>query len=340
MMKKKIGKRKSGKRSSGAPMKSQYVRDLKDKSTVASTFLVLEKEERKKKDGTPYLQVKLSDRTGTLRGKCWEKVREMDSLFNAGDIIYVKGEAEIYHDNLELSLALGNVRRCLPSEVLWSDYIKTTDKDIESMFSEMKSEAQNFRNEHLRKLLLLFFDDEEFSSVFKKTPGAKIHHHNYVGGLLEHTYAVFSICKTFSSIYGTLDKELLLAGAILHDIGKMRDYTYKLNIDITDSGGLVGHIVSGNEMLAERLKKLPDFPDDLALRLRHLIVSHHNKGEWGSPVEPRFSEAAALHYADLADSHISQFIAIEEEEKGKERSASWSAFNHALSRMLYLGKKK
>jgi 3'-5' exoribonuclease len=335
-----MGRRRMGRGVVDAPMKSQYVHDLKDKSVVASTFLVLEKEERKKKDGTPYLQIKLSDKTGTLRAKCWERVKEMAALFNVGDIVYVKGETEVYHDNLELSLVFGNVRRCLQSEVLWSDYIKTTDKDIESMFSEMKGEVLLFKNEHLKKLLLLFFDDAEFASSFKKTPGAKIHHHNYVGGLLEHTYAVFSICKAFSSIYNELDRELLLAGAMLHDIGKIRDYTYKLNIDITDSGGLVGHIISGNEMLAEKISRIPEFPEELGLKLRHLIVSHHNTGEWGSPVEPRFSEAAALHYADLADSHISQFISIEEDEKGKERTSSWSSFSHSLQRMLYLGKKK
>lgn len=321
-------------------MKSQYIRDFKGRSTVDSTFLVLEKEERKKKDGSPYLQVKLSDKTGTLRAKCWEKAKEMASVFDTGDIVHVKGEIEVYRDNLELPLVVENVRKCHPSEVVWSDYVRATEKDVDSMFSEMKEEVSLFKNEHLKRLLSLFFDDEEFASAFKKAPAAKIHHHNYVGGLLEHTHAVFSICKTFSSLYGNLDRELLLTGAILHDIGKMKDYTYKLNIDITDSGGLVGHIVAGNEMLAEKIRGMPDFPEELGLRLRHLIISHHNTGEWGSPVEPRFSEAAALHYADLADSHIAQFISIEEKERRKERNTGWSSFSHALKRMLYLGKKK
>ncbi len=327
-------------------MKTQKIEDLKVGDRVDSTFMVLEKELRHsmKDPEREFLQIKLGDRTGTIRAKVFDRVREMSGLFEAGDILKISGTYVQQYPpppskgNLEIIIDPSNTEKVKHSEVSIEDYKRKTQKDVERMFDDMRMTVTGFKNMNLKLLMDSFFEDEDFTREFKLAPAAKIHHHPYIGGLIEHTYAVFTFCKCILAVYPDLDRELLLTGAILHDIGKLRDYKYKANIDITDFGGLVGHIIAGDEMLRDRIKKIENFPVELELKLRHMLLSHHNKGEWGSPVEPRFKEAIALHHADIADAHIAQAIEIEREERRKERRDSWSSFRRELNRMLYLGK--
>jgi len=322
-------------------MKKQFIADFRASMPIDTEFLVLEKELRayQKDASKQFLQVKLGDKTGSIRLKVFDSPAEAAKLFEAGDYVSIRGNVQQYRENLEMVVMPGDIKRLAPTLVDQKDFVRTTTKDVDAMLAEMKREAENFENPHLKKLLLSFFTDEKFMADFKRAPAAKIHHHTYVGGLLEHTHGVFTFAKCFASVFAGLDRELLLTGAILHDIGKIKDYEIKDNVEITDFGGLVGHIIAGDELLKQKISQQPDFPEELALRMRHMLLSHHNKGEWGSPVEPRFKEAIALHYADLADSHIAQAVSVEEEETRKERTGSWSGFVRDLDRMLYLGKK-
>jgi 3'-5' exoribonuclease len=195
-------------------------------------------------------------------------------------------------------------------------------------------------NDYLKRVVLSFLNDPEFVSSFKKAPAAKIHHHNYIGGLIEHTQSVMVVCETVCKLYPELDRDLLLAGAILHDVGKTAAYEYTFRIDVTEEGGLVDHIVLGYQMVEDKIKGIEGFPDELRLRLLHLILSHHRYGEWGSPVKPLFAEAEALCYADMLDAQLREFLQVQKHEEAKGKEGIWSDFSRRLDRFVYLGREK
>jgi len=318
--------------------KSKFVTDLEQGDRLNDFFMVVEKELRtfRNKPGN-YLQVKVADKTGQLRVKIWEDADKVKNMFNKGDVVQIKGIIDTYEGNLEVSVVYTDMRVCHPSEYDLEDYYPKTEKDVDELASKMESAVAKFKNKHLKALMEKVFSDKEFMAEFKKCPAAKVHHHAYIGGLIEHTYGVVLICKTLSSIFPELDPELLMTGAMLHDIGKTSSYSLKAGIDITPEEGLKGHVLMGYEIVKEKIMQLPDFPDELKNRLLHLILAHHDKLEWGSVVRPRFSEAYALHIADYADSQVKEFIKVEKEEQEKERYDVWGAYSRRFERFLYLG---
>jgi 3'-5' exoribonuclease len=209
------------------------------------------------------------------------------------------------------------------------------------MYREILAFVTTINEPHLRALLDMFFQDGKFTDRFKHTPGSKKHHHNYIGGLLEHTINVTKLCEVISTIYPELDKDLLITSALLHDIGKLKGYSYHPEIDITTAEGLLGHLYLGIEMLNEKIDALPDFPEDLKLKLYHIVLSHHRQTDWGAFMEPCFSEANALSYADLLDSQVKNFLQLEstEREKVNNKGKTWSSYIRELRRYLYLGSK-
>lgn len=325
-------------------MKNQWVKDLCPGMNLDSLFLVAEKELRPFKDASKgfFLQLKLADLTGDIRAKCWERAEECSRKFRKGDVVAVKGVVKEFEGEPQIEFNIYNVRKCAVEEFDASHFLPKTKKNVDVLRAELEGIVAGFKNRFLRELLSLFFADEAFMKNFLKAPGGKVHHHAFLGGLIEHTHSVVMICKRVCEVYSELDEELLLAGAILHDIGKIRDYTYHAVIDVSDEGGLVGHIVLGNELLQEKIALIPDFPQELAWRLKHFIVSHHGTEEWGSPIKPRFKEACALAFADLLDAHLSEFLELqkEEEKKGVVSGNHWSTFVRELERFLYLGKQE
>ncbi|MFH1285872.1 MAG: HD domain-containing protein [Candidatus Micrarchaeota archaeon] len=320
--------------------KTQWASEIAKGTKVDSLFLVFQKEMRafRNKPGN-YLQLKLGDKTGTLRAKCWDDAEELNKLIEEGDVLKVRGTADVYQNNVELTLSLKDIQKISSENISAEDFLPRTTKDVEKMFSELLALASSFKNAHLRALLLSFLENKEFAREFKRAPAAKVHHHSYIGGLLEHTYSVVELCKTLCIQYPELDRELLLTGALLHDVGKLREYSFTTRVDYTAEGGLAGHLVLGAHMLNKQFETLPNFPEELKLKLYHLILSHHEKEEWGSPVRPRFSEACALHHADLFDSHVKQFLQIEHEETEKTpANVTWSTFRRELERYLYIKK--
>lgn len=314
------------------------VKDVKIGNSVDSSFLVMEKELREfiTKEGH-YLQVKLGDSTGSIWARCWDRAEDVASRFELGDIVRVKGVVESFKGRLQLIFTPDGIARSTKTYDI-TEYLPRTSKDIDRLFEELVKTAESMENENLKRVVFSFFNDATFANSFKKAPAAKIHHHNYIGGLIEHTQSVVAICDTLVKLYPELDRDLLLTGAILHDIGKTDTYEYTFRIDITEEGGLVNHIVLGYQMVEDTIKRTKGFPEELRLRLLHLILSHHKHGEWGSPVKPLFAEAEALCYADMLDSQLKEFLQLQkrEEEKGKE--GIWSDFSWRLDRFLYLGK--
>jgi len=316
------------------------VKDLKTGSSVESTFLVMEKELREfiTKEGY-YLQVKLADSTGSIWAKCWEKAEEVASVFEPGDIVRIKGVVEAFRGRLQVIFEPEGVKKVSGTYDI-ADYMPRTSKSIDFLVHELVKVAESIENGYLKRVVSSFLEDPIFLNAFKKVPSAKIHHHNYIGGLLEHTHAVTSLCETLSTLYPELDRDLLLAGALLHDIGKTAAYEYAFRIDVTEEGGLVDHIVLGYRMVEAKIKEIEGFPEELRLKLLHLILSHHNYGEWGSPVKPMFREAEALCYADMLDSQLKEFLQLQKYEEMKEREGIWSDFSRRLGRFFYLGRER
>lgn len=317
---------------------TKRVKDLKIGSSADSTFIVMEKELREfiSKEGH-YLQVKLGDSTGSIWARCWDKAEEVASLFELGDVVHIKGTVESFKGRLQLIFAPYGIERSTETHDI-TEFLPTAAENIDALFEEILKTTESIENEYLKRVVSSFLNDPGFVNSFKKAPAAKIHHHNYIGGLVEHSRSVMVVCETICKLYPELDRDLLLAGAILHDIGKTATYEYTFRIDVTEEGGLFNHIVLGYQMVDGKIKNIRGFPAELRLRLLHLILSHHNLGEWGSPVKPLFAEAEALHYADLFDSQLKEFLHLQKQEETKGKEGIWGDYSRKLDRFLYLGR--
>jgi 3'-5' exoribonuclease len=308
-----------------------WIKDIQENAKVEGDYLVTSKTVSQTKQGTSFLTLTLGDRTGTLEARVWDRAEQISAQFKEGDIVTITGQASIYRNQIQIQIHVLNKNKSPVDPTIFQE---SAPKDIAQMFSELRELAHQIRNRHLRALIESFMSDHGFVSKFKKAPAAKFFHHNYRGGLLEHTLSVSQMALLVTEHYPDLDGDLLLSGAILHDIGKMDELTSDLHIDYSDQGRLLGHIVLGVVRVEERLKALRDFPSELALRLKHLILSHHGEFDFGSPKRPKFLEAFALHLIDDLDAKINglgRFL------KDDRQEGSWTAFNNLLQRYLFKG---
>ena len=286
-----------------------------------------------KKDGAPYLTFSIVDRSGDMKAVVWDDVRAMSKVFSEGDYVKVKGNAREYREALQL--VARDLERVDPDQVDARDFLPATDRDVDQMLDQLIKISQTMENEHLSGLLAAFFNDRAFVDLFKTAPAAKKMHHAYLGGLLEHTLSIARLIQAVSGHYKGLDKDLLLTGGILHDIGKVHEFLYETHIDYSDSGRLLSHIVIGVEMLDKKIETLNGFPDDLALVLKHMIVSHHGTREFGSPEPPKTLEAIILNYLDELDSKVTGVRAFMDSE---DTEATWTSYHKILERYFYRGK--
>lgn len=324
---------------------SQWVSELRVGTIIETSFMVLEKEIRERSSGSggdKYLWVLLGDKTGTIVGRSWHHIQDLSSLFDVGDVIKVRAGVSMYNEELQLTLVKGNVRRLPETEFELADYIPTTAKDIEAMYRELIIYAESLTEPNLRALVGLVIKDAELASKFKQSPASLKHHHNYIGGLIEHTLNVTRLVSLIADLYPELDRNLLIAGAILHDIGKIRGYQFYPQIGITSEEGLLGHLYLGIELLNNKLQQLSsEFPTELKLKLYHIILSHHREADWGAFLEPCFSEANALCYADLLDSQTKKFIQFEREARKRYERKTYAGkrpweYIRELRRFVYL----
>ena len=300
-----------------------YVNNLSDylNKEISSDFLVTQKELR---EGARdyYIRLKLSDSTGSVVGNVWNNANRIAQTFEEGDVVRVKAVVISYKSQLQLTV--NKIRKLEPEQYDISDFIESTTKDINKLSDKLFEFIESMKNEYLKKLLLSVFDDKEFYNQFIKSPAAKTWHHNYVGGLLEHTVSVATICNFVSGMYN-VDRDLLVAGALVHDIGKVREYHIKSSIDFTAIGRLVGHLALGDEFICEKAKAINNFPETLLLKLRHLILSHHGEYEKASVRLPQTLEAVVLHFADNIDAQtvgVQQLI-----NSGKSIDSEWSEYD-------------
>jgi 3'-5' exoribonuclease len=283
-------------------MKSPYVREMKPNQVVTTTFLVHVKDVRQKKSGDPYLSLLLGDRTGEVDAKMWDNVAEVMDTFDRDDFVKVKGLLQIFQNRPQLTIH--KMARVLDSDVDFGDYFPASARDPMEMFAELRGIVAGIGNPLLRDLLNAFLDDEPLARMYRTAPAAKSVHHAWLGGLIEHVLSVCSLGKTMASHYPYIDLDLLVTGAILHDVGKIAELTYERSFGYSAEGQLLGHIVIGLRLLHEKLQRFPEFPPKLRVLVEHLIVSHHGEMEFGSPKIPLFPEALLLHFLDNLDSKM------------------------------------
>ena len=311
-------------------MKSPYVSELEPNRVITSSFLVHSKEIRQKKSGELCLSLMLGDRTGELDAKMWDNVVEVVDTFERDDFVKVKGLLQIFQNRLQMTVH--KMARVLDADVDFADFFPASTRDPLEMFAELRALVSAMRDPHLRGLLNAFLDDEPLARMYRTAPAAKHVHHAYLGGLLEHVLSVCRLCQLAGSHYGNLDPDLLLTGAVLHDVGKVAELTYERSFGYSSEGQLLGHIVIGLRMLHEKLQQVPDFPPKLRVLVEHLIVSHHGELEYGSPKVPLFPEAMLLHHLDNLDSKMECMRALAEKDRHVE--GYWTGYSPSLDRSI------
>ena len=310
-------------------MKAVYVADLQADQTITSFFLVCEKELRNTREGKPFLRLELGDRTGTVEARLWENAEEASAAVERDDFVKVQARVELYRNKTQLSL--DRLRRATAEEIDPGDFFPHTTQDVEQLYARLREFAASIANPWLRGLCQSVIEDPSIVPGLKRAPAAKTMHHAFLGGLLEHIVSLCTLCRSVATCYPEADPDLLLTGAILHDIGKIDELFYDRSFGYTDQGHLLGHIVMELELLTKKMDAIEGFPPPLKTLVQHLIVSHHGRYEFGSPKLPLFREALMLHYLDDLDSKLAAVRAALASDKG---DGDWTAWSSALERRL------
>lgn len=305
---------------------------------IQSTFLVVSKQLKPKRSGGDYLAVMLCDRTGQIEAKMWDNIGQYVNAFDTDDVVNIKGYLNRYNGRPQLILQ--TVTRMDPDGVDFTDFLPKTDQDIDQLWSRLLELTATVGNPHLQALLQAFLQDSAFAAAFRQAPAAKTLHHAYIGGLLEHVVSLLELCDPICRHYPLLDRDLVIAGVFLHDIGKIHELCFARSFAYTTRGQLLGHMVIELEMIRQKIQEIPGFPEELKVLLEHLMISHHGQYEFGSPKLPMFPEALILHYLDDLDSKMASMRAQYERENGGANF--WTGFNPSLGRSLldlrkYLG---
>ena len=301
-------------------MKKQFINNLEDGTILHDIFAVKYKKppvEYKGKEGE-WFEIRLADKTGEITAKYWgDDTTETEKIFRSfekNEVISIQGRVSTYGEQLQVSIEAGGIRRCLPGEYSLTDFVASTEKDIEEMFHEVLG-IINEIEAPLRTLLNLFFTNDDFVKQFKSSPAAMHRHQNYIGGLLEHSLNVAKICQRIVQIHPCLDKSLTLTGALLHDIGKIYEFEVTTHIDVSEEGMLMGHISIGADMIKKKIESIQYFPEVLKLKLIHIVLSHHGHTEYGSPKTPQFPEAFVVYYADELDAKVDYALKLKKEAR-------------------------
>lgn len=308
----------------------KYIKDLKDGDRVFDIYLCKHKQSAVTKNGKPYESVILQDKTGTIDAKVWEPNNPGIGEYDTLDYIEVYGEVTNFQGALQISVK--RIRLCGEGEYDPADYLPVSSKDIKTMYGELLTLIKSIQNPYYHGLLeQIFVKDEKFAGTFCKSSAAKSVHHGFVGGLLEHTLSVTKLCDYYCTVYPVLKRDLLLTAAMCHDIGKTKEISPFPENDYTDDGQLLGHIVMGSHMVAEKAAAIEGFPHGLLTQLQHCILAHHGKYEFGSPKIPAIIEALALNYADDTDAKLETFKEILE---NNSENSGWLGYNRLFESNL------
>lgn len=312
----------------------KYLKDLKEGEKIIEFYLVDEKQIRTKKNGEEYISFNLKDKTGYIPSVIWDNVSKYKDKFQKGDFVKIEGLVGMYGNGLQITIR--KIRKVEERDEREGfdklNYFETTERDTETMWKELLDIVDSLEDKYIQKLVKEITKENE--KKIKMYPGAMRIHHEYIGGFLEHTLSVARTCDYFSGKYGEVNRDLLIAGAILHDIGKLKELSVSNITEYSEEGNLIGHIVLGSDMVKEKARKIEDFPEDKLIQLDHIILSHQGNMEWGSPKPPMTIEALILHYAEDLDAKVNIFKrAIKKDrEEGK-----FTQKDPLLGRVLYKG---
>lgn len=314
-------------------MKKIFVNQIQERDWVEAPFLVRDKTVGMAKNGKPYLSLKLMDRSGEIEGRVWDRVDELGGLFERNDFILAAGKASIYLGKMQL--VIQELSRLDDSRVDLADFLPVSARPVEQMVAELRELVTGFSDTHLRGLMEAFLADEQWLAAYSRAPAAKAMHHVYLGGLLEHSLAVAALADDICRRYPGLHRDLLITGALLHDVGKISELSFERAFEYSDAGKLLGHIVIGVEMVEEKLRSLEGFPRELAILLKHLLLSHHGQYEYGSPKRPKTLEAVVLNFIDDLDSKINGVRA--HLEKDLAGDSGWTQYHRLYDRYFFKG---
>lgn len=301
----------------------KYIRELREGTRISGIYLCKFRQSAVTKNGKPYDNVILQDKTGTIDGKIWEPNSVGIDEFEALDYIEVMGDVNSFAGALQISIK--RARKASEGEYDPADYLPSSRYNIEKMYQELLTYVESVGNPYLSALLKRYFlEDQEFIRRFRSSSAAKSVHHGFIGGLLEHTLSVTRLCQYFTKAYPVLNRDLLITAAIFHDIGKTRELSAFPQNDYTDDGQLLGHIMIGAEMVHDGAAAIPGFPAKLENELKHCILAHHGELEYGSPKKPALAEALALNLADNTDARMETLREVLENAGEKDE---WLGYN-------------
>jgi len=311
-------------------MKSPFVNELALNQPVTACFLVHSKEVREKKTGEPYLSLMLGDKTGKIDAKMWDNVAEVLEVFDRDNFIKVKASMQLHMNRPQLTI---HKLRLMPDhEVDFADFFPATSRNVDEMWTELRGIVAGVKNGHIRALLNVLLDDPEIARRYRQAPAAKTIHHAFLGGLLEHVLSLANLCLVTARHYPIIDPDLMIAGAVLHDIGKIHELSYERGFSYTTQGQLLGHMMIALRMIGDKIAILPGFPEPLRTLLEHMVISHHGHLEFGSPKLPQFPEALLLHHLDDMDSKMECMRQLIDGDR--QADGCFTAYNTTLERMV------
>jgi len=320
------------------PSLRRYVNQLGEREQIDQVFLLADKQLRANRNGNLYLQLRLTDKTGSLTGMVWNATDQMFNSVAAGSYFRVAGTTQVY--NGQMQMIVTRVEPADPRQIDDQDFVMVSTEEIDKLAKRLMELLRGLSNPHLRNLAECFLADEEFMGKFTTAPAGIKNHHAYRGGLLAHVVSLMETCRAVAPLYPELDGDLLLVGAFLHDAGKIDELTYERELGYSDEGQLIGHVVMVISTIEDKVAESErlaqeKFPRELLLRLKHLIVSHHGEYEYGRPKLPMTLEAIALHLLDNLDAKLYSVAQILREDVGSE--SAWTSYNQALGRKFFKG---
>ncbi len=318
------------------PVNDKLLRELNEGEKFAGFAILRRLDVRQKKDGSPYLALEFADRSGRIGGKVWDHVEEFRKVLSVGKIVKLMGVVTTYQDQKEIHIE--RLRPAVQEDAVdRTRLIPSSERPVEEMRRHLRRLVEGISQPQIRTFLRVLFEDPAISERYFQAPAGKQWHHCYLGGLAEHSLNMAEILLKISEFYPHANRDLLVAGALLHDIGKIEELDWETGIDYTDRGRLLGHIVISQEILNAHPDKLQDVPVELRMHLMHLILSHQGTKEQGSPVEPMTLEAILLYLADEMDSKANAFNRII--QRSREQGDRWTEWVQLLNRYLYVGEK-
>jgi len=311
-------------------VKKQFLREIKPGTAVDDVFYVTRRDIKERRDGAPFLTFQFQDRSGTVNGIMWDGVEDALKCLESSGFYRVQGRLGDYQGKPQLTVSA--IYPAATEEVKRDDFVTASRYDRGEMLERIRQYIAAVKDPHLRQLLDSFFGDAAFVEQFALAPGGAAVHHAYLGGLLEHTLFMARMAETAGAIHEEVNSDLLMAGVILHDIGKVREYSYESALDHTFDGRLLGHIVMGYEMVRERIADIKGFPEELARILLHIILAHHGHMEFGSPKTPKFAEAFIVYFLDNMDARVAMFRDATDRNKG----VKWTDYHPYLETNVYI----